>query len=215
MRISSSKKSAPGVVQGPEGSGQTLEQPQGAVLLSGSPESDSDSPKPAKLTLPLNPNGSIDLSSMRSSTRDRLVDAVSRTPQITKSESGAKAEGWGLPDCEHAYRILGEIEAWLMGNEAWRFSEEEIKELKEPTVEVLNKYLAGVAGPESRLLMAFAGVHLKKYIALKAILALQRLNHPGLTIVAEKNGGIHEPTVSETEATASPGSQSWQIKESR
>jgi hypothetical protein len=186
---------------------------QGAVFLT---EDRAEDPKPTRVSFALTPDGAIDLSSLRQQTKDRLVEAVSKTSLLSAktSDKSGSANSWGLPDCEHAYRILGEIEAWMLGNEAWRFSEDEIRELKEPTTEWLNLHAAGMSGPGMRLAMAFVGVHLKKYIALKAVLALQRFTTQDKS--ATPNGSVlTDVSVNEPGGTAEPGSEAWQIHKSR
>lgn len=107
----------------------------------------------SKLQVALKEDGSIDLDSMRDSTKEKLRQALSATPGIYPdgaAKSEVQTQIFHPTMVAGMYSMLGAVEAMALSNlfkvpapiarQVFTYSAEEIVALTPPTVRVLNKY---------------------------------------------------------------------------
>lgn len=117
------------------------------------PISSNDTLK-AKIAVPLNEDGTIDIGTMREKTKDRLKKALASTPEFSISSgtvAGASAAPMFPPMVVVSlYRSITMIEVLLaqrmagipqpIAQEAFTFSEKELEQLIPPTSRIMAKY---------------------------------------------------------------------------
>lgn len=128
----------------------------------------------SKLVLPELETGGIDLGSMRPKTVDRLKQAIRLTPDLfdeaKKTGGGFKEIPDSMVDMVHtglckaggyaAARLIGE----RMASELWKMSDEELKTLRQPTKDFINRRFPNLLDklPDAEFIGAILSVYAGK-----------------------------------------------------
>jgi hypothetical protein len=180
----------PKKVKDPEQSEMPIDPVSGVNAGETQPEAEREKAPPTgapreRIAILLREDGSVDLGSMRDTTRQKFKDALTKTAELKESAPVASSPD-DLPDAAIGaiYNILGTLETmaaarWCGPEIAARympFSEQEIAILTDPTKRVLIKHVGtlGKWQDETALVMILVQLHFQKFAEMKTALAAQQ-----------------------------------------
>lgn len=139
-----------------------------------------------KLVIPLMPDGSIDLSSVREKTRSKILKAVTSTPGLIPVSS----EPASIPDAavDAIYSIVGGIETMIFSRKypkdlcetVFSYSRDELQLLRDPTKAVLAKHANKLMRhqEETTLMLVLVQVHFDKMHVLRELASKHAQTQP-------------------------------------